>query len=469
MRNYLIYRCLMFSVLLVSSLAFATPRIIIKHATLVDAANPVRENMTVVLQDDVIQLIAESGSVMIDAQEDTIVDARGKFLIPGLWDAHVHLTFIPELDYKIAYDLFLANGITSIRDTGAVLSKLQPAIDYANDNPDKTPRLFYSGPLIDGSLRVYKGKEAGFPELSIGVDENTDSKAVVNELLNQGVSFLKTYEMLSAKTFLGLLAIAKEKNLRVTGHIPLSIDLIEAIDAGLGGMQHIRNLDLACANNAEEILAQRQALLKNKDSLPGSALRSKIHQLQRFVAIGNLDEERCNKVIRHLAANNVFQTPTLTINTLDSKRFYADQEWRDTYQFLPKTLQKSWYIGSIEMAKEEVSENDKIFEDWSMKIVGLFNKNGVKIIAGTDTPIGFLTPGYSLHKELELLVEAGLTPLQALRSATITPAEFFNLESKMGAIEPGKYADLVILNNNPLDSIKNTQNIHMVIAKGKIK
>jgi len=266
-----------------------------------------------------------------------------------------------------------------------------------------------------------------------------------------------------------LLSIAKEKNLRVTGHIPLSIDLIEAIDAGLGGMQHIRNLDLACANNAEDILAQRQALLKNADSLPGSALRTKIHQLQRFVAIGNLDEERCIKVIRHLAANNVFQTPTLTINTLDSKRFYADQEWHDTYKFLPKTLQKNWYIGSIDMAKEEVSENDKIFEDWSMKIVSLFNKNGVKIIAGTDTPIGFLTPGYSLHKELELLVEAGLTPLQALRSATITPAEFFNLENRMGTIEPGKYADLVILYSNPLDSIKNTQNIHMVIAKGDIK
>ena len=275
--------------------------------------------------------------------------------------------------------------------------------------------------------------------------------------------------MLSAKTFLGLLSIAKEKNLRVTGHIPLSIDLIEAIDAGLGGMQHIRNLDLACANNAEEILRQRQELLKNTDVLPGSTLRTKIHQLQRFVAIGNLDEERCIKVIRHLAANNVFQTPTLTINTLDSKRFYANQEWRDTYQLLPKNLQKSWYIESIDMAEREVSENDKIFEAWSMKIVSLFNKNGVKIIAGTDTPIGFLTPGYSLHKELELLVEAGLTPLQALRSATITPAEFFNLESKMGTIEPGKYADLVILDNNPLDSIKNTQNIHMVIAKGEIK
>jgi len=469
MRNYLFYRCLVFSALLVSSLTFAIPRIIIKDATLIDAANPIRENMTIVLQGDVIQSIEESGSVIINAQNDTIVDARDKFIIPGLWDSHVHLTFVPELDYKTAYDLFLANGITSIRDTGAVLSKLQPAIDYANEHPHKAPRLFYSGPLIDGSLRVYKGKEPGFPELSIGVDEHTDSEAIVNALIDQGASFLKTYEMLSAKTFLGLLSIAKEKNLRVTGHIPLSIDLIEAIDAGLGGMQHIRNLDLACANNSEEILRQRQALLKNRDSLPGSALRTKIHQLQRFVAIGNLDEERCIKVIRHLAANNVFQTPTLTINTLDSKRFYADQEWRDTYQYLPKNLQKNWYIESIDMAKKEVSENDKIFEDWSMKIVGLFNKYGVKIIAGTDTPIGFLTPGYSLHKELELLVEAGLNPLQALQSATVTPAEFFNLESKMGTIEPGKYADLVILNGNPLDSIKNTQNIHMVIAKGEIK
>ena len=91
-----------------------------------------------------------------------------------------------------------------------------------------------------------------------------------------------------------------------------------------------------------------------------------------------------------------------------------------------------------------------------MKIVGLFNKHGVNIIAGTDTPIGFLTPGFSLHKELELQVEAGLTPLQALRSATITPAKFFNLDNKIGTIDPGKYADLVILNSNPLEKIKST-------------
>jgi imidazolonepropionase-like amidohydrolase len=121
------------------------------------------------------------------------------------------------------------------------------------------------------------------------------------------------------------------------------------------------------------------------------------------------------------------------------------------------------------MTGQPIGNSYKTFEQWSMKIVSMFNKRGVKIIAGTDTPIGFLTPGFSLHKELELLVESGLTPLQALRAATITPAEFFNLEDKLGTVEVGKHADLVILNKNPLVNIRHTQDIHAVILKGRIQ
>ena len=448
----------------------ASSRIIIENATLVDGTSTIRENMTVVLQGDEIRSIKKSGSKNITIEDkDRVIDATGKFLIPGLWDAHVHLTFIPELDYETAYKLFLMNGVTSIRDTGAVLKKLQPALDFANKNPKKTPRIFFSGPLIDGMSRVYKGGEPGFPELSIGVNESTDLEALINDLIKEGVSFLKTYEMLSPSTFGRLVKIAKQKNLRVTSHIPLSMDLTKAVDAGLDGMQHIRNLDLACAENADEILMQRQELLKNLHKLPGSSLRTKIHQSQRYAALDNIDENRCNKIIKYLATNNVFQTPTLTINTVGSKRFFADSKWQDTYKFLPLEVQKTWLNNSLNLSQQPVSENNKMFEDWSMKIVSLLNKQGVKIIAGTDTPIGFLTPGFSLHKELELLVEAGLTPLQALRSATITPAEFFNLENKMGTIETGKYADLVILNSNPLKDIQNTQDIYKVILKGSIQ
>ena len=448
----------------------SSTRVVIENVTIIDAANPVRKDMTVIVDGDEIISIKKSNLIEITiSDEDIVIDARDKFLIPGLWDAHVHLTFIPELDYETAYSLFLMNGITSIRDTGAILKKLKPAIAFAKKNPLITPRLFYSGPLLDGTPSVYKGAEPGYPELSVEINKDTNLLALVDSLIEQEVSFLKTYEMLSEEIFINLLKISEEKNLKVTGHIPLGIDLFKAVDNGLDGMQHIRNLELACTKDSSEGLSKRLLLLENLESIPGSALRSQIHQAQRYSSIEDFDEDRCTKVIEHLAVNNVFQTPTLTINTVGSKRFFADEEWQKTYELLPDEVKSRWLKDSESMAQQPLNSSYQTYQDWSMKIVGLFIKQGVKILAGTDTPIGFLTPGFSLHKELELLVESGLTPLQALRAATITPAEFFNLEDKMGTVEVGKFADLVILNNNPLNNIKNTQDIHMVILKGHIQ
>ena len=463
------YCITLLGMLLVSSLAIASPRIIITKATLIDGINPDRPNMTMILDGDKIVSIADSQQPFSQRSSDKIIDAENKFIIPGLWDAHVHLTFIPEIDHKTYYDLFLKNGITSIRDTGAVMTKLAPAANYVSNNPYSTPRLFFSGPLIDGADRVYKGEEPGFPELSIGIDENSNIDQIVDNLVIQGATFLKSYEMLSRPTYLRLLDIAKQKDLRVTGHIPLSISLMDAIDAGLGGMQHIRNLELACANDAEGLQSVRADLLKNSANKAGSVLRSHIHSLQRYSAIGNFDEQRCTKIIQALARNNVFQTPTLTINTYGSQRFYTDQNWRDTYDYLPSPVKESWLAESIALSENSVDPNALVFENWSMKVVNLFSENNVKILAGTDTPIGFLTPGFSLHKELELLVKAGLSPRAALTSATLTPAEFFNLQTQMGSLDVGKVADILVLNKNPLEDIRHTQDINLVIAKGVIQ
>ena len=136
---------------------------------------------------------------------------------------------------------------------------------------------------------------------------------------------------------------------------------------------------------------------------------------------------------------------------------------------MPEAAEKDWMDGSLRLAAIDVTENAMKFDAWSLSLVNRMHQEGVKIIAGTDTPIGYLTPGYSLHKELELLAEAGLSNLEVLRSATITPAEFFGLENQIGTIEAGKLADLVILNENPLESISNTQNINLVISKGQIQ
>jgi len=206
----------------------------------------------------------------------------------------------------------------------------------------------------------------------------------------------------------------------------------------------------------------------NKEKIAGSALRSKIHAAQRYKAIANFDAKRCDTIIQQLAVNKVFQTPTLTINSYGAKRLFADPLWRDTYKFLPDAVRRNWQSDSIAETATGISKNAVIFNDWSMRIVDLFNQNGVKILAGTDTPIGYLTPGFSLHKELQLLVQAGLSPKQALRAATVTPAEFFNLEKEMGTLDVGKLADMVILNSNPLTDIRHTQDIYRVISKGAI-
>ena len=440
--------------------------IVIENITLIDAKNGIRTNQTVSIENGVIQSI---GSAKLDMEDSQIIDGEGKYLIPGLWDAHVHLTFIPEIDHETHFKLYLKNGVTSIRDTGAILSKLQPSLNFIEENPDTTPRLFYAGPLIDGADRVYKGMEPGFPNLSIGIDETSNISEVVDGLLKEGVTFLKSYEMLTRETYLELLKVAGQNGLRVTGHVPLSIDLEEAIEAGLGGMQHVRNMDLACAKDADNLLDDRQVSLENEASIAGSALRTHIHSSQRYYAIDNTDDERCLRIIMKLSEYGVFQTPTLTINTFDSRRFYADPKWRETYQELPEAAENNWMQGSLKLANIDVTENAKKFDDWSLSLVNKMHQEGVKIIAGTDTPIGYLTPGYSLHKELELLSEAGLSNMDVLRSATITPAEFFGMENQMGTIEVGKLADLVILDKNPLTSISNTQSIHSVIVKGRIQ
>ena len=440
--------------------------IVIENITLIDAKNGTRTNQTVSIENGVIQSI---GSAKLDMEESQIIDGEGKYLIPGLWDAHVHLTFIPEIDHETHFKLYLKNGVTSIRDTGAILSKLHPSLNFIEENPNTTPRLFYAGPLIDGADRVYKGMEPGFPNLSIGIDETSNIPEVVDGLLKEGVTFLKSYEMLTRETYLELLKVAGQNGLRVTGHVPLSIDLEEAIEAGLGGMQHVRNMDLACAKDADNLLGDRQVSLENEASIAGSALRTHIHSSQRYYAIDNTDDERCLRIIMKLSEYGVFQTPTLTINTFDSRRFYADPKWRETYQELPEAAENNWMQGSLKLANIDVTENAKKFDAWSLSLVNKMHQEGVKIIAGTDTPIGYLTPGYSLHKELELLSEAGLSNMDVLRSATITPAEFFGMENQMGTIEVGKLADLVILDKNPLMSISNTQSIHRVIVKGQIQ
>ena len=442
---------------------------VIINVTAIDAVNGVREGFDV--------LILEGGDIAITGdikaaeyggirpENLTIIDGTGKFLIPGLWDAHVHLTYTPGLDHETFFPLSIAHGVTSIRDTGGHLELLAPARTAAKLDPI-SPDLYISGPLLDGEQRVYDGHSAAFPDLSVGLGTPAQARAKVDELAAAGVDFVKAYEMLKPEVFEAISNQANKHNLPIAAHTPLSMTANQAAIAGASDMQHLRNLELACTSDTSGLLSKRQELLDSKEWSSAGAIRSNIHKQQRAIAIGIQNNAACNELISTLKENNVYQTPTLTIARFMTRRLYAEPYWQESFKLVPPSIGEGWLTRATKLSASQADEAAIAFDTWVVSMVERLQAGNVPIMAGTDAPIGYLTPGASLHQELVLLVDAGLTPMQALRAATLTPAEFFGLENEQGTIEAGMRADLVLLNANPLDDIRNTQTIQAVFKNG---
>ena len=454
--------------------------LIIHNVTVIDALNGRRDNMDVIINGNVISEITKvaKGTAATTTTKQTAeryadyVDGTGKYLIPGLWDAHVHLTFDEQISSRVMNRLFIANGVTSVRDTGGLLNLVLQAREQAKD--EISPDIYFAGPLLDGVPAVYAGDTPGFPEIGKGVATPEQATAAVDELASAGAHLIKAYELLTPETYKAVLSRAKHHQLPVTGHVPLSMTAIEASNAGLNSMEHMRNLELACASNEAALLTQRKAWLDDTDNKLGSTIRTHIHSQQRPNAVSSYDSNRCSNLISALIRNQTWQVPTMALNMWVKTPYYADPEWQKSYAGLPKSVAQSWVEEGSKVAAnvaKPTPENEKLImhADWQIEMLQRLVKEGVTIMAGTDTPIYFLTPGNSLHLELETLVEkGGMTPQQALEAATLTPARYFNLQGKLGTIEPNKIADLVLLNANPLERIQNTTTVRSVIKGGQL-
>lgn len=217
--------------------------------------------------------------------------------------------------------------------------------------------------------------------------------------------------------------------------------------------------------DGEGWLAERRSRLENPDGISGGDLRSSLHSLQRLPAVEAYDESSCAEVLSAMA--NTIQVPTLRLNALGVMPPFGRDDWDTLLEKLPAEVEAEW-SAATESNRQGGPMRDLTYGEWSLFLVGLMHEAGVPFGAGTDTPIGFAAPGYSLHSELELLVRAGLSPLEALEAATINPAEFFGLDAEMGTIETGRVADLVLLTANPLDDITNTRAIEAVVTKGQL-
>lgn len=440
---------------------------VIQNISTIDAVNGLNENQTVVIKDGKIVEVASSDEIQVNGQNNEIIDGSGKFLIPGLWDAHVHFSYIEELAPSM-FDLFLAYGITSVRDTGGRIEFVKQWKNRAEENPEDAPRVMIAGPLLDGEPNVYDGSTPARPPLSVGLAEVEDVTAHVNKLDSIGVDLLKAYEILTPEQFAEVTRLGREKGLKVTGHVPLSMNAVSASNAGLNSMEHMRNLEVSMASNWEELQEERRQMLEEGQNDPGGILRSRIHSAMRETAIQNYDEERANAVLQVLAENETWQIPTLALNTRSVEKFYTDAEWQETFALLPDSIEHEWRASAEENAAAEVSAFQQEYSEWLFNMVGKINEAGIEIMAGTDTPIGLLTPGRSLHYELKVMVDAGLTPMEALQSATLNPARYFEMEDELGTIDEGKWADLLILEANPLEDIQNTESINTVIRQGKV-
>lgn len=460
MRNYL--AAALFSIVLLAGCGGPAPSgTAITNVTVIDAVNGVREHQTVVFDGDEIVAI-ESGAT--DAAVVESIDGSGKYLIPGLWDFHVHLTYDDRFTEAMP-ELFLSYGITSVRDTGGLMHKILPVVEKMRAEDALAPRVFFSGPLLDGNFVVYDGDSR--PEIGTRNATPDDAKAMIADLKSQGVDFIKIYELVTADVFAAMVEAANEHKLPIDSHVPLSM---RASTAGpnVDSIEHLRNIELDCASNAAELHETRLEALRNPDNLSGYALRASLHSLQRIPAISNYDEARCDRTIA--ALQSTMQVPTLRLNGLSLVPPYTRGDWDDALSRIPADARDDWSAQSEERPFEPNDTNGDFlkFAEWSVFLVNRMHNQGVPIAAGTDTPIGLSVPGYSLHSELEMLVRAGLSPLEAIGAATVKPAEYFSLQDEMGTIDVGKKADLVLLDADPLVDISNSKRISVVVSKGRL-
>ena len=436
---------------------------VIKNISIIDPIDGLKSNKHIVITNDIITMILDNDDEII-AKDDNTIDATGKYLIPGLWDAHIHFSYDTSLAAYMP-GLFIAHGITSVRDTGGPIDFVVKMKDLSLKDSINNPSIYIAGPLIDGTPNVYNNSSPSFPLLSIENSNIIEIQSNVLGIVDKEVDFLKAYEMLTENQFLALMRIAKKRNLSVTGHIPLSMTLFSAVNSGLNGMEHIRNLELSVASNSDELYKERLELLKNPNNLQGSVLRSSIHSKQRLRAIDSFDNNKFQEAAKLLVSQNVWQTPTLLLYRNFSQKTYTDPSFIPELNKLPNQVKQKW-IKEITETDTVVDKNGLRYSKWQESTVGKLHKKNVPFMAGTDTPIGYLIPGRSLHIELEVLVESGFSNLEAIKTATVNPATFFGIQDKTGRIKNGHKADLVILNSNPLDKIKNTQDISAVIKNG---
>ena len=421
------------------------------HVNVVDmSSGKIRKNMTVVISGNRIKTIGKK----VDRSEgDTIIDARQKFLIPGLWDMHVHV----RNEESIFFPLLIANGITGVRDMHNPnrYSSIGKWKDSINIGELTAPRIgAAAGRIIDG---YGDSRNLGF----VVVKDVEQARLAVRQMKSYGADFIKIYNRITEAEYMAIADEAKNLGMFLAGHLPYGISLDTVVPLGLRSIEHVDGLTIPFSSNESSI----RKLLSDSSA---SISRTRFAKL-RELAYQTYDSSLALEKISLLKKYGVFVCPTLWIAaTINLKDFLLHSEGALLQEVPPPILDK-WTLNPLPNFTRADSILYFAYYQRALQMVGLLHRSGVQIMAGTDSsPVwNYVIPGYSLHFELALYVKAGMTPYEALKTATVYPAVFLNRQHDYGDVREGLLADLVLLKKNPLLDINNTRKIDAVIINGR--
>jgi imidazolonepropionase-like amidohydrolase len=405
----------------------------------------------VVIKDGVITRVADFDAIPI-ILHTAIIPGTGKYLIPGLWDMHVHSAFIDlQWDEKLIYPLYIANGIIGVRDMGGDFEQLKSRRERIEKGELLGPHLFIGGPFLINA-------KADAQTISVRTPE--DAHAAVDKVKNEGADFVKILSRLSRDSYFAIAEESKKNQIRFVGHVPDAISATEASNADQYSIEHLTGISLACSSQETELREKILAAMSTRDR--------KSVRIFNEQAATTYNTKKAAALFSTFINNNTWQVPTLiwtkTQSTLEATKWDTDPRLK----YIPASIRKQWDRKELlQQTPAEILADYKNESIRGPKLVKAMQKAGVKFLAGSDGPDPYVFPGFSLHDELELLVQNGFTPAQALEAATTNPAIFMNKQQTYGDIEKDHAADLVLLEANPLQDIRNTRKIAAVIWAGK--
>jgi imidazolonepropionase-like amidohydrolase len=425
--------------------------LVLSGVTVIDGTGAApRPDMAVVIDKRRIAELGKVGAVVVP-ERARVLDASGKFLIAGLWDMHVHWYDEQSLP------LFTVNGVTGVR----VMFGFPLHLDWQRKLAEGKlpgPRLVIAGPVVDGTPPVW-------PD-SIRASNELEGRQAVQSIRRAGYDWVKVYHLLSRSAYFGIADEAKHQGLPFGGHVPISVSAAEASDAGQKTIEHLQGVALACSSREVELRRELRALVE-RGNVPDLALSLRFE----VAATDSYDEEKAATLFARFVKNGTWHVPTLAVRQTHARLQETNSARSDRMRYMPASLRARWESRRratfTKLGPEEFTNFKRSFRA-DLDLVMAMHRAGVGILAGTDTGALDCFPGFSLHDELVLLVQAGLTPLEALQSATRDPARCLGRSNDLGTIEQGKLADLLLLDANPLDDIRNTTKIAAVIANGQL-